>query len=116
MLRTLTRASAAAVLMAWAMPAAALECSDYAELLDSNVARPVLQSIVLESPPEDGWACLTATRHSVTSSGTTPHLDRVLARLDAVLGPLVRRTDAPLHRRRTHRRNERSRSFSLSSR
>jgi len=79
MLRTLTRASAAAVLMAWAMPAAALECSDYAELLDSNVARPVLQSIVLESPPEDGWSCLTATRHSVSDL----RMARAFGRLDS---------------------------------
>ena len=66
MLRSLARTSMAACALGWATPAAALECADFAALLDADVPQSVIQNIVLESPPEDGWACLAASGHAVT--------------------------------------------------
>ncbi len=65
MLRSLARASVAAGVLGWATPAAALECTDFAALLDAQVPQGVIQAIVLESPPEDGWSCLGNTDHTV---------------------------------------------------
>lgn len=78
MLRSLTRASVAACLLGWATPAAALECADFAEMMDAGVSRSVVQRVVLESPPEDGWACLAATDHAVADL----RMDRAFRRLD----------------------------------
>ncbi|HCH64863.1 MAG: hypothetical protein CL927_09630 [Deltaproteobacteria bacterium] len=65
MVRSLTRASAAACLLGWATPAAALECDAFAALLEAEVPQPVIQAIVLESPPSDGWACLDDSPYAV---------------------------------------------------
>ena len=65
MLRSLARASMAACVLGWATPAAALECTDFAALLDAQVPQGVIQAIVLESPPEDGWSCFANTGHAV---------------------------------------------------
>mgnify|MGYP000627731234 FL=1 len=78
MLRSLTRASVAACVLGWATPAAALECADYAELMDAGVVRSVVQKVVLESPPEDGWSCLDATPHAVSDL----RMERAFRRLD----------------------------------
>lgn len=42
----------------WATPASALECTDFRALMQSELDRTVLQRIVYEAPPLDGWACL----------------------------------------------------------
>ncbi len=78
MLRSITRASAAACVLAWATPAAALECADFAELMNAGVSRTVIQNVVLESPPEDGWACLDTTDHTVAEL----RMDTAFRRLD----------------------------------
>lgn len=65
MLHALARATAASCLLAWATPAAALECATFAVLLDSDVPQEVIQEVVLEAPPVDGWACLQHRQHDV---------------------------------------------------
>lgn len=41
-----------------ATPAFALECTDIRALMLAEVDQEVIQSIVYEAPPIDGWACL----------------------------------------------------------
>lgn len=65
MLHALARATAASCLLAWATPAAALECATFAALLDSDVSHEVIQGVVLEAPPVDGWTCLQHRQHDV---------------------------------------------------
>ncbi len=50
-------------------PAYALPCDDFVSLLDAEVKRSVVQRIVLESPPEDGWGCFSASGHTVGELG-----------------------------------------------
>ena len=59
--------------------ALALPCADYATLLDSQVPRPVIQRILLESPPEDGWTCMEKRGHNVAVIG----MARAFAALDS---------------------------------
>jgi hypothetical protein len=66
MFHPFARAAAVGFLLGWATPAAALECADFAALLDAQVPQEVIQDIVLASPPEDGWGCLADADHSVT--------------------------------------------------
>ena len=66
MFRSLACASVSVCVLGWATPAAALECADVAARLDAQVPQRVIQDIVLDSPPEDGWACLADTDHAVT--------------------------------------------------
>lgn len=78
MIRPIVRAATSAALLGWATPAAALDCAHFAELLDAGVSRSVVQDIVLESPPEDGWSCLDASPHAVSDL----QMDRAFRRLD----------------------------------
>lgn len=78
MLRSFARATFSACILGWATPAAALECADFAELMDAGVSRAVTQAIVLESPPEDGWSCLADSGHAVADL----RMDRAFRRLD----------------------------------
>ena len=41
-----------------ATPAFALECTDIRALMTAEVEREVIQRIVYEAPPVDGWTCL----------------------------------------------------------
>jgi hypothetical protein len=59
--------------------ALALPCADYASLLDAQVPRAVVQRILLESPPEDGWSCLEKRGHNVAVIG----MARAFAALDS---------------------------------
>ena len=65
MTRTATLLAACATALAWATPAAALECTDVQALLDAQVTPEVTQRIVFTAPPADGWACLDGTEHTV---------------------------------------------------
>ncbi len=56
-----------AVAVASPRPAAALECSDYQALMVNDVPKTVIQHIVFEAPPLDGWACLKAAELSLAS-------------------------------------------------
>ena len=49
------------------LPARALECSDFRALMESEVPKPVIQRIVYEAPPLDGWGCLEPVGLSVVS-------------------------------------------------
>ena len=45
-------------LLALATPGHALECSDFRAMMQADVDRTVIQRVVYEAPPIDGWACL----------------------------------------------------------
>lgn len=60
-------------------PAHALQCTDIQALVTAEVAPVVVQRVVYEAPPEDGWDCFEAAELSVAD------LDMAIffARLDA---------------------------------
>lgn len=55
------------VLLALSLPAQALECSDFRALMEAEVPKPVIQRIVYEAPPLDGWGCLKPAGLAVVS-------------------------------------------------
>lgn len=55
------------VLLAWSLPARALECSDFRALMEAGVPKTVTQRIVYEAPPLDGWSCLEPAGLSLAS-------------------------------------------------
>jgi hypothetical protein len=63
----------------FSLPAHALECTDFRSLMQAKVDKSVIQRIVYEAPPVDGWQCLE------DAGLVLAHLDMAIffARLDA---------------------------------
>ena len=95
---------AASGLLTWASPAAALDCVDVVELMDAGVSQSVMQRIVLDSPPVDGWLCLDATVHAVADLDMAEAFLRLHPTRELAWQVRFKQCDAGLELRRSTRR------------
>ncbi len=102
------RASGAAVLLATGLalplPAWALPCADIRALLDAEAPKDVLQRLVWEAPPADGWDCLAGSGHRLASLDMAVFVARLDPQEDLRWTVRARRCEAGTELRRGTRR------------
>jgi len=74
------------------------------ELMDAGVSQSVVQDIVLDSPPTDGWSCLDATIHSVAELDMADAFLRLHPTRELAWQVRFKQCDAGLELRRSTRR------------